>query len=422
MTPQIKQRIEQIRRGEVPEGYKKTKIGVVPTEWEETRFKKMFSRLSRKNKVNNTNVLTISAQQGLISQQDFFNKNIASEDKSNYFLLKKGEFAYNKSYSNGYPFGALKRLDRYEEGVVSPLYICFFAMPENQCPDFYVQYFEAGKMNREIQAFAQEGARNHGLLNISVDDFFNSYLLAPPLAEQERIAEILAAQDRVIELKEKLVEEKKRLKKYLMQQFFSDSKLDKNDFRIAKLGEYIYLTSGYAFDSKSFTDIGTCVIRISNIIEGIVDLSDAVRVQQTGIPLNNVAFKNDMLMAMSGATTGKIGRYINEEMAYVNQRVGKIEFTNAVVDKDYIYQLLCSPIFQKKLLVVLSTGAQPNISSKDIENMTFIVSVDLTTQRKVSKILKAVDQEIDLLQKELDQEKQKKKALMQLLLSGIVRV
>ena len=97
MKPEIKQRIEQIKAGQVPDGYKKTKIGVVPKEWEETRFKKMFSRLNRKNYENNDNVLTISAQYGLISQSEFFNKNIASEDKSNYFLLHKGEYAYNKS-------------------------------------------------------------------------------------------------------------------------------------------------------------------------------------------------------------------------------------------------------------------------------------------------------------------------------------
>ena len=122
----------------------------------------MFSRLSRKNKENNDNVLTISAQYGLISQRVFFNKDIASEDKSNYFLLHNGEFAYNKSYSNGYPFGALKRLDMYDKGIVSPLYICFSANENNECPDFYVHYFEAGMMNREIQAFAQEGAKIMG--------------------------------------------------------------------------------------------------------------------------------------------------------------------------------------------------------------------------------------------------------------------
>ena len=221
MNSEIKQRIAQIANGQVPEGYKKTKVGIVPKEWEETRFNKMFSRVNRKNTENNDNVLTISAQYGLISQNKFFNKNIASENKSNYFLLYKGEYAYNKSYSSGYPYGALKRLDCYKKGIVSPLYICFSATEDNKCPEYYSQYFEGGLMNREIKAFAQEGARNHGLLNIATDDFFNSNIISPPLDEQKKIAEILSTQDKVIELKEKLLEEKKKQKKYLMQQLLT---------------------------------------------------------------------------------------------------------------------------------------------------------------------------------------------------------
>lgn len=209
-----------MNRGEIPDGYKKTKVGIVPSEWDECRFKQKFLRLTRKNKENNTNVLTISAQYGLINQEDFFNKKIASDDKSNYYLLNKGEFAYNKSYSNGYPFGALKQLTMYDKGVVSPLYICFSASNENRCSDFYVQYFEAGYMNKEIQAVAQEGARNHGLLNIAVDDFFNAYLLSPALPEQQKIAEILTTQDKLIESQAKKVDELKKLKKAYLQKIF----------------------------------------------------------------------------------------------------------------------------------------------------------------------------------------------------------
>lgn len=224
MNEVIRSRIEQIRRGEIPEGYKKTKVGIVPEEWEEERFKDKFSRLTRKNTEDNSNVLTISAQFGLINQESFFNKSIASENTTNYFLLRKGEYAYNKSYSNGYPYGALKRLEKYESGIVSPLYICFSATEENKCPEFYIQYFEAGKMNPEIKAIAQEGARNHGLLNISVDDFFNAFIIVPSLPEQEKIAAILQTEDKVIALKEKLLEEKKKQKKYLMQQLLTGEK------------------------------------------------------------------------------------------------------------------------------------------------------------------------------------------------------
>ena len=102
MKSDVAKRIESINSGIIPEGYKKTKVGIVPVEWEECHFKKLFSRLKRKNTENNKNVLTISAQYGLINQEEFFNKSVASDDKSNYYLMYRGDFAYNKSYYKSY--------------------------------------------------------------------------------------------------------------------------------------------------------------------------------------------------------------------------------------------------------------------------------------------------------------------------------
>lgn len=186
-------------------------------EWKANRLRNIATRHTKRNAIGNTNVLTISAQYGLINQAEFFNKAVASDDKSNYFLLKKGDFAYNKSYSNGYPFGAIKRLTRYEVGIVSPLYICFRIKEGSVSGEYLEQYFEAGLMNHEIQAFAQEGARNHGLLNIAVDDFFNSKILFPSLEEQTAIAEVLSASDREIDLLRQDIEHEKQKKKALMQ-------------------------------------------------------------------------------------------------------------------------------------------------------------------------------------------------------------
>ena len=186
-------------------------------EWKANRLHNITTRHTKRNTIGNTNVLTISAQYGLINQAEFFNKAVASDDKSNYFLLEKGDFAYNKSYSNGYPFGAIKRLTRYEVGIVSPLYICFRIKEGSVSGEYLEQYFEAGLMNHEIQAFAQEGARNHGLLNIAVDDFFNSKILLPSPEEQAAIAEVLSASDREIGLLRQDIEHEKQKKKALMQ-------------------------------------------------------------------------------------------------------------------------------------------------------------------------------------------------------------
>ena len=186
-------------------------------EWKTVRLGQVSKRIRERNHIGSTNVMTISAQFGLINQEEFFNKAIASDDKSNYFLLHRNDFAYNKSYSTGYPYGAIKRLTRYDSGIVSPLYICFRIKRMDVSVDFMAHYFEAGLMNREIQAFAQEGARNHGLLNIAVEDFFNSKITLPPFEEQQAIATILTTADKEIDLLRQDLEQEKQKKKALMQ-------------------------------------------------------------------------------------------------------------------------------------------------------------------------------------------------------------
>lgn len=185
-------------------------------EWRVARVSDLFVPIARKNTTGNTNILTISAQDGLVNQFEYYKHQYASVDVSGYTLLKRGEFAYNKSRSGEYPYGAIKMLDQYEEGVVSPLYLCF-AVKGDACLDFWSYYFEAGMLNRSLYRIAQEGARNHGLLNIPTDGFFGSELLVPPLAIQRQIAAILSAADKEIALLRQNLEQEERKKKALMQ-------------------------------------------------------------------------------------------------------------------------------------------------------------------------------------------------------------
>lgn len=188
-------------------------------EWEEKQMNEVFDRITTKNQENNSNVLTISAQYGLISQLEFFNKSVAASDVTGYYLLHNGDFAYNKSSSQGRPVGAIKPLRLYDKGVVSTLYICFRCKDPQQI-DFWEQYFEAGMLDREIRSIAQEGARNHGLLNISTSEFFNLIVRMPSQKEQKKIAECLAVIDETIASEEKKLETLKEHKRGLMQKMF----------------------------------------------------------------------------------------------------------------------------------------------------------------------------------------------------------
>lgn len=416
MTQVIKRRIEQLQHGEVPEGYKKTKVGIVPIEWEETRFKKMFSRVTRKNRENNDNVLTISAQYGLINQRDFFNKDIASDDKSNYFLLENGEFAYNKSYSNGYPFGALKRLDMYDKGIVSPLYICFAATKENKCPDYYVHYFEAGKMNCEIQAFAQEGARNHGLLNIAVDDFFNSNIVAPSVAEQEKIAEVLSVQGRVIELKEKLLVEKQQQKKYLMQQLLTGKK------RLPGFaGEWFFVRANQIF--KNVTDKkhdGTLEVLSATQDKGIVPRSQVdidIKYAEESLTGYKKVMKGNFVISLRSFQGGI---EYSEYTGIVSPAYTVLTSIYPIEDNYYKQFFKSTDYINRLNVAVYGIRDGKQIGYEDFGRIK-IPYPPIDEQKAIATVLEKADQEIDLLLRSLDQEKQKKKALMQLLLTGIVR-
>ena len=179
----------------------------------------------RKNKNNLSKLpLTISAQYGLVDQITFFNKVVASTDMSNYYLLKKGEFAYNKSYSSDYPWGAIKRLDNYEQGALSSLYICF-APKDNVETDFILQYFESPKWHKGVSEIAVEGARNHGLLNISVQDFFHTHHYMPKdKKEQAKIAKLLMFLDERIATQNKIIEDLKKLKSAISKKLLCNDK------------------------------------------------------------------------------------------------------------------------------------------------------------------------------------------------------
>ena len=189
-------------------------------EWKEVKLGEVTERITRKNKhLESTLPLTISAQYGLIDQETFFNKKVASKDVSGYYLLKRGEFAYNKSYSSEYPWGAVKRLDNYEKGVLSPLYIVF--KPKFIDSDFLAVYYAGSNWHKEVSMKASEGARNHGLLNISPQDFFDTELIVPvSSAEQEAIGSFFQDLDKTIAKQEEKVNQLKESKQTLLRKMF----------------------------------------------------------------------------------------------------------------------------------------------------------------------------------------------------------
>lgn len=192
-------------------------------DWEQRKLGEITERVTRKNQDLESELpLTISAQYGLIDQIEFFDKRVASKDVSGYYLIQYGEFAYNKSTSSDAPWGAVKRLDRYEKGVLSTLYIVFRIVEESKTDsDYIATYYDTNLWHKGVQAIAAEGARNHGLLNIAASDFFETILMVPRnIDEQKRIGRYFKMLDNLITLHQRKCDELKEVKKFMLQNMF----------------------------------------------------------------------------------------------------------------------------------------------------------------------------------------------------------
>ena len=241
--------------------------------WKAEKLSDFAERVTRKNTNNETNLpLTISSKDGLVDQISYFNKTVASKDMSGYYLLKNGEYAYNKSYSVGYDFGSVKRLDRYDMGALSTLYICFGLKKHDS--DFIKAYFDSLKWYREIYMISAEGARNHGLLNVPTDEFFDAkHYIPQDLAEQRKIANFMIALERRIEAQQSLVDNLKKYKRGLLSQLIAQ----KEAFDTS--GEWKAVKLGHIFKERTERAKGNETLLAVTISNGVqrrdeIDLKD----------------------------------------------------------------------------------------------------------------------------------------------------
>ena len=417
----------------VREGYKKTDFGEIPIEWKVKKFRDIFERIVEKNKNNiSDNVLTISAQNGLINQEKFFNKSVASKNTSNYFLLKKGDFAYNKSYSSGYPMGAIKRLNSYNKGIVSPLYICFRIKDENINSDFYEQFFEYDLFDKAISGIAQEGARNHGLLNVAVNEFFDLPIIVPTKEEQKKIAEILSTVDKQIENTEKLIQKNQELKKGLMQQLLTKG-IGHTEFKetelgyipkcwdIKRLGECADIVSGATpkTNIKEYWDNGNIHWATPTDITSSGKYINKTEKFITDSGLKNCSAKilpiGSILMS-SRATIGE--RSLNTVPMATNQGFKSL-ICKSIVDNEFIYYYI--EVLKERFIRLASGSTFLEISKKLVEDTKIIVP-NLEEQKKIASILALIDEKIYRYENKKEKSEELKNGLMQSLMTGKIRV
>ncbi|ELI0350200.1 restriction endonuclease subunit S [Vibrio vulnificus] len=286
-------------------------------------------------------------------------------------------------------------------------------------------------LNGNILQWKKFAASSRKDPNITREDVCNFEVLLPPLPEQRKIAKILSTWDKAIATTERLIDAGKRQKKALMQQLLTgkkrlvDPEMGKTfegDWEEVRLSQLVKVTGGNAFKSEQFATQGIPLIKISNIkADYSVNVDSSVFIVEESKYEKFKVKTGDVLIAMSGATTGKVGCYRFNDFSYLNQRVGRFDPKKNKIIKPYLFQLLKLPKVQHDILIDAVGGAQPNISNKDIERLKVKVPA-IGEQQKIASVLTAADKEIELLEAKLAHLKEEKKALMQQLLTGKRRV
>lgn len=399
--------------------------------WSTVALGEICERIRLKNQGKTDNVLTISSQHGLVSQTEFFKKSVASKNLDGYIFLTKGDFAYNKSYSDGYPFGAIKRLDKYEQGIVSTLYLCFRPKPKVN-GDFLKHYFDSNLWHGEVREIAQEGGRSHGLLNVSVDDFFGISMTIPPLAEQIEIATILSSVDDAIAATQRIIDQTEAVKRGLMQELLTKG-IGHSTFKQTEIGEIPTEWDVLLLDKVTTRKSGhTPNKKIDEYWNGNIpwiSLKDTYRLDKRyvyettdsttikGIENSSaVLLPSGTVVVSRDATVGKVG-ITSQEMATSQHFINYI--CGAKMDNRFLYYYLCSlrPIFER-----IATGNTIKTIGLPFFKELKVVVPTLGEQKMIGDILWNIDDRIDTENSYLQQLQTLKQGLMQTLLTGKVRV
>ena len=395
--------------------------------WEQRKLGELVDRVVRKNTNNESTLpLTISAQYGLVDQITYFNNRVASRDVSNYYLVLNGEFAYNKSTSDGYPFGAVKRLDLYEKGVLSTLYIVFAPKKEQQIDsDYLTVFFDTDRWHKGVAERAAEGARNHGLLNISAEDFFDIDLSVPKdIVEQKQIGAFIRQLDNLITLHQRKFEKLTNVKKSMLEKMFPQNGSSYPEIRFKGFTD--------PWEQRKLGDIGKA--------RSGVGFPDADQGGLTGVPffkvsdMNSDGNENEMTVANNYVTAEQIADHrwspITELPAIFFAKVGAAVMLNRkrlcrfpfLLDNNTMAYSL-SPTkwdadFAKALFgtvdltSLVQVGALPSYNAGDVESMEIYLP-SLLEQEQIGAYFNHLDNLITLHQRELEKLQNIKKSMLE---------
>lgn len=412
--------IEQIRQGEIPKGYIRTVSGISPTDWKRYTFGDIYTERKEPGS-EELPLLMVSIHSGVsdgeVDEEELPKKVKRIEDKSQYKKAVSGDLVFNMMRAWQGAIGTVRTT-----GMVSPAYIV--AEPNDKVYPLFMDYY-----TRTPQMINQINRQSYGVTDFRKRLYWDSFApigcTLPPIEDQQKIAAILTTQDRAIELKEKRLAEKQRQKKYLMQQLLTGKKRlpgFSGEWENIKLCEVLSERK----EKNVEQNLRICSVAVQ---KGVVDQVEHLGRSYAANDTSNysVAHYGDIIYTKSPTGDflyGIVKQNLLQETVAVSPLYGvftPMTFGLGYFLHTYFQSAICA---RNYLLPIVQKGAKNTIN---ITNDTFISSklhlpLDVEEQKAIADTFIAADREIDLLRQDIEQEKQKKKALMQLLLTGIVRV
>lgn len=422
MTPEIKHRIEQIRREEVPEGYKKTKNGVLPNEWTVLRVGECLQRVEMPVKIQPNQLYT---QIGIRSHGKglFYKEPVtgAALGNKSVFWIEPNCFIVNIVFAWEQAIG---KTTQAEVGMIASHRFPMYRPIDNKVDINYLIAFFLTKRGTDVLEAASPGGAGRNK-TLGQDRFSKSMVVLPPIEEQQKIAAILTTQDKVIELKERLLAEKQRQKKYLMQMLLTGKKRlprFSGKWKKVRLNEVLIERK----EKNIQQDLRICSVAVE---KGVIDQIDHLGRSYAASDTSNYGVVHYGDIVYTKSPTGDFPYGIVKQ-SQMEERVAVSPLYGIYKPITYAIGYILHTYFQyavnarNYLFPIVQKGAKNTIN---ITNETFAsnflhIPLDRAEQNALAKIFITADREIELLQQDIEQEKQKKKALMQLLLTGIVRV
>jgi len=405
-------------------------------EWK-TETLGSVAKISTEKVGDNTCIpMSITSGVGLVSQMDKFGRIIAGSSYANYLLLKKNDFAYNKSATKEYPEGFIALYSDDELAAVpNSIFTCFRIKGESPVPQ-YLNYLFLGNLHGQwLRNFIEVGARAHGSLSIEEDDLLALPVPLPSgiasVREQRKIADCLSSVDELMAAQARKVDALKAHKKGLMQQLFpSEGEIQprrrfpefQNTEQWAKkpFSDLCDIKHGYAFESEFFSSEGDYVLLTpGNFYEqgGYRDRGEKQKYYTGEIPRDYVLAQGDMLVAMTEQASGLLGSPIlvpESDKFLHNQRLGLVMKKPGIAwASEFFFHVFNTQPVRTAIHDTASGLKVRHTSPTKIGDVAVSVPTTLPEQQRIASCLSSLDAMITAETKKLEALKTLKKGLMQ---------